>query len=77
MLALAVGGKSVVCEAAIVAVIMLDGHTMMQGKLFECLFRSNGFVGREVAHEVDVPKGREVVNKDGGGGEALLGEFSF
>ncbi len=73
----AVGSKSVVCKANVVAVIMLDRYAVVQSKLFECLFCANGFIVREVTHEVDVPNAREVVNKNGGGGETLLGKFSF
>ncbi len=71
------GGKRVVCEAAAITVIMPDFHSVMGGELFEGLFRSDGFVGREVAHKVDVPNAREVVNENGGGGKSLLGEFPF
>ncbi len=77
MSVLAMGCERVVRKAAVIAVIMPDCHTVMQGKLFERLFCSNGFVRQEVAHKVDILDVREVVNENGGGGETLLGKFSF
>ncbi len=73
----AVGSKHVVRKAAFVAVVMPDCYAMVQSKLSERLFFSNGFVGQEVTHEVDIPHAGKVVNKNGGSGETLLGKFPF
>ncbi len=70
-------GKHVICEVAIVAVIVPDCNAMMQCKLLKILLCSDSLVRGEVVHEVDTLDAGEMIEKNGGGSEALRGKFSF
>jgi hypothetical protein len=79
-LALSLAGlaEHAVCEAAVVAVVVLDLYAVFGGELLECSFRVNGLGQGEVTcHQVDKLEPGEVINKDCGIAVASFGECAF
>ena len=69
--------EGVVCEAPIVAMIVLDPNAVLGSKGLEGAFCGNDFDQRVINLRVDVSQATEVVDEDGSAAIALLGEFAF
>jgi hypothetical protein len=79
-LALSLAGlaEHAVCEAAVVAVVVLDSYAMFGGKSLECSFCVDGLGRGEITcHQVDKLERGEVINKDHGVAVASFGECAF
>ena len=77
-LSLACFAKHAVCQATIVAVVVLDAHSVLSGKSFKGALCINGLgIGKVAHHEVDQLAMGEVVNKNGGVVIARFGECAF
>ncbi len=69
--------EGVVEEATIVAVVVLDLHTVISGEGLEGAFGCYGLFGLIVDLEVDKAQAAVVVDKDRGAPVVLLGKFPF
>ena len=65
--------ESIVGEAPIVAVVVLDPNAMLGSEGLEGAFGGDGFNRRIIDLKVDVPQSTAVVNKDGSAAIALFG----
>ncbi len=80
LLALSLTGlaEHAVCEAAVVAVVVLDSYAVFGGKSLKCLFHINGLGQGEITcHQVDELEPGEVIDKDCGIAVASFGECTF
>jgi hypothetical protein len=79
-LALSLAGlaEHAVCEAAVVAVVVLDSYAVFSSELLECSLCIEGLGQGEITHhQVDKLEPGEVIDKDRGVAVASFGECAF